>query len=73
MARKYKVQKVDALMREALMRYRCSLRARFLFYAGEAGERAQRAITKMPRSAPIKTVSRQPLAVSPTAVSSLTV
>ena len=33
--------------------------AHILFYAGEAGERAQRAIKKMPRSAPIKAPSSQ--------------
>jgi hypothetical protein len=49
----------------SLIDERCRLRRRFLFYAGGAGERAQRAITKMPRSAPIKSrqlsaVGRQP-------------
>ncbi len=33
--------------------------AHILFFAAEGGERAQRAITKMPRSAPLKAVSRQ--------------
>ncbi len=37
--------------------------AHILFFAAEGGERAQRAITKMPRSAPLKAVSRQPSAV----------
>jgi hypothetical protein len=41
----------------SLIDERCRF-ATILFYAAEGGERAQRAITKMPRSAPIK--SRKP-------------
>ncbi len=45
------------------MSARCALRARFLSYAGKAGKAPKAPIKKMPRSAPIKSLTSYSLTV----------